>query len=337
MSRSSRQSPLDVPLRCRPLLKPKVWGGRGLATVLGKELPPGEPVGESWEVADVPEGTSGIADGPLAGLTLREVRARFGDELLPGWGATQFPLLVKFIDAQEDISIQVHPDAEACRRLFPAERSKNETWLIVHVEPGAAVLHGVRPGVTRDELCGRIADGTVTQVMRRIDVRPGDVIHLPAGTLHAMLRGVMLLEVQEPSDSTFRVYDHDRVGLDGRPRELHIDQALATLRLNSHVPALIDPRREPQAWGERELLIDFAPYRVERLTLRRPLTWRPDPDCPAVLVVVRGELEFEAGGVRGALRTGETTIVPPAVARMTLVPGGECQVVVVHPRRSAPA
>ena len=127
MSSPSSQPPLNFPLRCRPLLKPKIWGGRGLATVLGKELPPDEAVGESWEVADVPEGTSAIADGPLAGLSLREVMERIGDELLPGWGATQFPLLVKFIDAQEDISIQVHPDAEVCRRLFPAERSKNET------------------------------------------------------------------------------------------------------------------------------------------------------------------------------------------------------------------
>ena len=339
MSSSPSQPPLSFPLRCRPLLKPKIWGGRGLATVLGKELPAGEAIGESWEVADVPEGTSGIADGPLAGLSLREAMVRVGDELLPGWGAAQFPLLVKFIDAQEDISIQVHPDAEVCRRLFPAERSKNETWLIVHVEPGAAVLHGVHPGVTIDELCGRIADGTVTQVMRRIDVRPGDVIHLPAGTLHAMLRGVMLLEVQEPSDSTFRVYDHDRVGLDGKPRELHIDQALESLRLNGHAPALIEPRREPCAWGERELPIDLAPYRVERLTLRRPMSWRPDPGCPAVLVVVSGELEFEAGpaqGWAGALRMGETTIVPPA-ARMILTPCGECRVVVAHPRRPGAA
>jgi len=333
VSRPPSQPPLSYPLRCRPLLKPKIWGGRGLATVLGKELPPGEAVGESWEVADVPEGTSAIADGPLAGLSLREVMERVGDELLPGWGARQFPLLVKFIDAQEDISIQVHPDAEVCRRLFPAERCKNETWLIMHVEPGAAVLHGVHPGVTVDELCARIADGTVTRVMRRIDVRPGDVIHLPAGTLHAMLRGVMLLEVQEPSDSTFRVYDHDRVGLDGRPRELHIDQALESLHLNDRAPALVEPRREPREWGERELLIDFAPYRMERLTLRRSLVWRPDPDSPAVLVVVAGELEFEAGKIGGALRTGETAIVPPA-ARMTLTPRGQCQVVVAHPRRA---
>ena len=170
-----------------------------------------------------------------------------------------------------------------------------------------------------------------------IEVRPGDVIHLPAGTLHAMLCGVMLLEVQEPSDSTFRVYDHDRLGLSGRPRELHIDRALESLRLNGHAPALIEPRREPCAWGERELLIDFAPYRVERLTLRRPMAWRPDPDCPAVLVVISGELEFAAGpaeGRDGALRLGETIIVPPA-ARMTLAPVGECQIVVAHPRRPA--
>ncbi len=331
MSSSSRE-PLNYPLRCRPLLKPKIWGGRGLATVLGKSLPPGETIGESWEVADVPEGTSAIADGPLAGVGLREVMARFGDQLLSGWCAEQFPLLVKFIDAQEDISIQVHPDAEACRRRFPAERSKSETWLIVHVEPGAAVLHGVHADVTIDEIRGRIADGTVMDAMRRVPAQPGDVIHLPAGTLHTMLRGVMLLEVQEPSDSTFRVYDHDRVGLDGRPRALHIEEALESLRLGGGAPARIEPTSEPRDWGEQELLIDIAPYRVERLTVRRRMTWRAGSEAAVVMVVIGGEFELETAGVKSALSLGEAIIVPPAVEGMTFEPCGESRLVIAVPQ-----
>lgn len=331
--RGKSRDPLSYPLRCRPLLKPKIWGGRGLATMLGKQLPPGEPVGESWEVADVPQGTSFIADGPLAGMTLHEVMARFGERLFPGWGATQFPIMVKFLDAQDDISIQVHPHAQVCAERFPEERSKNETWVIMHVEPGGAVLHGVHPGVTLDEIRTRINAGTITEVMRRIEVRPGDVLHLPAGTLHALLRGVMLLEVHEPSDSTFRVYDHDRLGLDGRPRELHVEQALATLRLDGNSPALLTPIAERHAWGERELLIDIASYRVERLTQRDELIWRPEEGAD-VLVVVAGAVELDLAEGHARLGAGETVIVPPDLD-VTLAPIGVAQVVVVSPHRPA--
>lgn len=322
---------LKYPLRCAPLFKPKIWGGRGLETVLGKRLPPGQRVGEAWEVADVPEGTSAIAGGPLDGMNLHVVMERFGDQLLPGRPRKEFPLLVKFIDAQDDISIQVHPDAEVCRQRFPTERSKNETWLIMHVEPGGAVLHGVRPGVTLDEIHQRVADGSIVQVMRRIEVRPGDVIHLPAGTLHALLRGVMLLEVQEPSDSTFRVYDHDRLGLDGKPRELHIEQAIASLRLNGEAPACIKPQREMHPWGERELLVDIAPYHVERLTLHRPMMWRPPDHASPVLVVIEGALEVSVGEVGMPMRMGESAIVPPAADTVALEPAGRCQIVIATP------
>ncbi|MGI5817726.1 MAG: type I phosphomannose isomerase catalytic subunit [Armatimonadota bacterium] len=326
--------PLDFPLRCRPLLKQKIWGGRGLERILGKALPPDEPIGESWEVADVPEGRSGIEGGPLAGMSLREVMADFSEQMLPGSRDAEFPLLVKFLDAQDDISIQVHPDAEVCERLYPGERSKNETWLVVHVEPGGTVLHGVREGVDLDEICSRIADGSIVEVMRRIEVRPGDVIHLPAGTLHALMRGVMLLEVQEPSDSTFRVYDHDRLGQDGRPRDLHIEQALRSLHMQQAAAARIVPRTERQDWGDRELLIDIEPYRVERLRLTGEMVWRPVAISPSVVVTMAGELVASWAGGEMAFSTGETFIVPPGVEGLRLAPAGDrCEVVVASARR----
>ncbi len=328
--------PLDCPLRSRPLLKPKIWGGRGLERILGKALPRGEPIGESWEVADIPQGCSSIADGPLAGLTLREVMERFGEDLVPGGAGGEFPLLVKFLDAQDDISIQVHPDAGLCERLYSAERSKNETWLIVHVEPGGAVLHGVREGVALDEVCARISDGSIIQIMRRIEVRPGDVVHLPAGTLHALLRGVLLLEVQEPSDSTFRVYDHDRLGQDGRPRELHIDQALRSLHIQQAAAALITPEAERHEWGLREPLIDIPAYRVERLTLSGVMPWRGREAAPSVLVVLDGALAATWPGGEAAYSRGESLIIPPGVGQTTFAPAGSrCTVVCasVHRRR----
>ncbi|MFP4249409.1 MAG: type I phosphomannose isomerase catalytic subunit [Armatimonadota bacterium] len=325
-----REPSLNFPLRCRPLLKPKIWGGRALERILGKTLPSDEAIGESWEVADVPEGTSGIAGGPLEGLSLREVMERFGSQMAPDAPEGEFPLLVKFLDAQDDISIQVHPDAEICERLYPGERSKNETWLIVDVAPGGAVLHGVREGVSLDEIRERIAEGSIIEVMRRIEVSPGDVIHLPAGTLHALMRGVVLLEVQEPSDSTFRVYDHDRPGQDGRPRDLHIEQALRSLHIDQACAARIVPAREERDWGARELLIDIAPYRMERLTLTAEMQWRSSTGYPAVVVVTEGGLVVSWGDDEMALSVGETFIVPPGVPKLQLAPAAsECEVVVV--------
>jgi mannose-6-phosphate isomerase len=326
-----------VPLRCRPLLKSKIWGGRALERILGKTLPADEPIGESWEVADVDHGRSAIEGGPLDGLTLRELMERFGEELLPGAPrGAEFPLLVKFLDAQDDISIQVHPDAQVCEELYPGERSKNETWLIVDVEPGGGVLHGVREGVELDEIRARISDGSIMEVMRRIDVRPGDVIHLPAGTLHALMRGVILLEVQEPSDSTFRVYDHDRLGQDGRPRDLHIEQALQSLHMEQAAAARIVPQAQEHEWGVREVLINIAPYRMERLTLTAEMTWRPQTRGGVVVVVMDGDLVVTCEGQETAFARGETFIMPAALEELTLAPvEGQCQVVVAATRPPA--
>ncbi|MFW5866836.1 MAG: type I phosphomannose isomerase catalytic subunit [Armatimonadota bacterium] len=328
--------PLNFPMRCRPLLKPKIWGGRDLERLLGKVLPPDERIGESWEVADVPQGISAIEGGPLDGLSLREIMERFGGQILPGSSGVEFPLLVKFLDAKDDISIQVHPDADVCERVYPGERSKNETWLIVEVEPGGGVLHGVREGVGMDEIRARIADGSIMEVMRRIAVRPGDVIHLPAGTLHALMRGVVLLEVQEPSDSTFRVYDHDRPGQDGKPRDLHIEQALKSLHMGQTQAAKIIPERERHEWGGRELLIDIAPYRMERLTLTGEMTWREEPRAPSVAVVMSGGAVAQWPGGEMAFDTGETFIIPPGVEQLRLAPAGErCELVMSVARHVA--
>lgn len=327
--------PLNFPLRCRPLLKPKIWGGRDLERILGKALPPDEPIGESWEVADVPEGTSAIEGGPLGGMALREVMEQFGEQMLPGAASgAEFPLLVKFLDAKDDISIQVHPDADVCDRLYPGERSKNETWLIVEVEPGGGVLHGVRKGVGMDEIRARVADGSIMEVMRRIAVRPGDVIHLPAGTLHALMRGVVLLEVQEPSDSTFRVYDHDRLDQNGKPRDLHIEQALTSLHMGQTQAARIIPESERHAWGERELLIDISPYRMERVTLTGEMLWGEEfgaiaGAAPSVVVVMTGGVVATWPDDAMAFGAGETFIIPPGMESLRLSPiDSRCELVV---------
>ena len=220
-----------TPLVFEPLLKPRVWGGRTLAR-LGKPLPPGDdPIGESWELADlpdsIPDGRSVIGNGTFAGRTLHQV---FGDQvsrraimgnapLSPDGG---FPLLIKYLDARQNLSVQVHPSIEYARR-HPEAHVKSEAWVVIDAEPGAVIYKGLKPGVTREQFAAHIASNTVADDLIAVPVKAGDCHYLPSGTCHALGAGIVVAEVQTPSDTTFRVYDWGR---SGTGRQLHIEQAL---------------------------------------------------------------------------------------------------------------
>lgn len=220
------------PLVFEPILKEKVWGGRALES-LGKALPGGASVGESWEVADLgstsADGGGGdaahsvIINGEMRGMRLDEAVRAMGPTLLGHLRLTDsggFPLLVKFLDARENLSVQVHP-SEAYAAAHAGAHLKTESWYVVRAEPGAKIYKGVRAGVSREEFADRIGAGTVEEVLIAHDARPGDVHHLPSGVCHALGAGVVVAEVQTPSDTTFRVYDWGRTG-----RALHVEPAL---------------------------------------------------------------------------------------------------------------
>ncbi|MBS0265706.1 MAG: class I mannose-6-phosphate isomerase, partial [Planctomycetes bacterium] len=216
------------PLKFTPLLKRIRWGGRRLGELLGKALGNESDYAESWEICDHGVDQSRVASGPFAGLTLQELVQQQGHQLFgPGCIETQFPLLIKFLDANDRLSVQVHPNDEQAHAFLPWERGKTEAWVILSADPGSCVYAGLKSGVTRESLMQALQAGSVEECLHKLPVAPGDCIFVPAGTVHAIGEGIVLAEVQQSSNLTFRLFDWNRLGQDGRPRQLHIEESLA--------------------------------------------------------------------------------------------------------------
>lgn len=303
------------PFKLTPKLVPKIWGGHNLVDIWGKReaLTPRERLGESWEVADLPEGQSVLASGPLQGKTLQEVVQAHATDLL---GKTSehdhFPLLVKLLDADDDLSVQVHPGKEH-ESLLPGARSKDEAWVILHTRPGGAILHGLESGVTRQQFADCIAAGDdPTALMRRHEVTPGEVVHVPPGTMHAICGGVSLLEIQQPSDTTYRVWDYNRPGLDGKPRDLHIEQALMVTNFGEQPPIIQPPR-----WlnASQAVLVDAEDYHIEQWVLDTDHTLLLG-DTAHVLHVTEGALHLPDDNL--TLNVGDSAIIPACCAKLAL-------------------
>lgn len=211
-----------------------VWGGNRLKPLKGLSADD-DPIGESWEVSAVPGSTSVVKNGPLKGRTLSDITAEYGDLLL-GKAVMQryngeFPLLVKFIDARRDLSIQVHPDDELARQRHNCF-GKTEMWYVMKAEPGACLYSGLAEPISRYEYEHRVADGSICDVLARHEVKAGDVFFIPAGRIHAICGGILLAEVQQSSDVTYRIFDYNRPGLDGKPRQLHTELAVDAIDFN---------------------------------------------------------------------------------------------------------
>ncbi len=217
------------PLVFTPLLKVRVWGGEILKSRAPN--PPEEPVGESWEIADHGDDTTIVADGPHAGRSLQslfhEHKTLLCGQAIDPSSPEVFPLLLKLIDPKRDLSVQVHPDDAYADSKKPGELGKSEAWYVLSAEPGSRLYRGLKPNTTKAEFAAALENGTVGEVLNSFTVHTGDVVFLPAGTIHALGEGVRIAEIQQNSDTTYRVFDWNRVGLDGKPRELHIEDALA--------------------------------------------------------------------------------------------------------------
>jgi len=274
-------------LQFSPLYQERVWGGRGFATHLGRHLASPAPIGESWELVDRPEAQSVVAAGPLTGMPLRRLIAERAPEIMgPDWpAARRFPLLVKWLDCRERLSLQVHPPAAIAARL--GGEPKTENWYIARAEPGAAVLAGLKPGVDVARFRAALRDNTAESLVERLPTAAGDSVLIRSGVMHAIDGGNLILEIQQNSDTTYRVYDWGRVGLDGRPRALHVEQSLACLEANT-----AGTPRVVRAGDPAPVLADCPEFRLSRhrLGAGARLDFKAG-EQPRILSVVEGSLE----------------------------------------------
>jgi mannose-6-phosphate isomerase len=311
------------PLMLTPVHKEHLWGGRRIAATYARTIPL-ERCGESWEVADRPEGMSVVANGPLAGATLHDLVVRLGASLIGRdvGPSGRFPLLIKVIDANERLSVQVHPD-DASAALHGGE-PKTEAWYVLGAAPGAAVYTGLTPGTDADRFAAALRAGRVESLLRKFPVSAGDAIFIPGGRVHAIGEGCLLLEVQQNSNTTWRVYDWGRVDRQtGQPRELHIEQAKRVIRWSDtgeDIPRT--PRRLPQPTPNGRTEVVACPYfRLERLALRAQGTVvRAAGEGFQALFVAEGSVSIVGSGFDLAVGPGRSVLIPAALDRYALVP-----------------
>jgi mannose-6-phosphate isomerase len=276
-----------------------------LETVLGRTLPPGRPIGESWEIVDRPEAQSVVDGGEFDGLSLREVIQRHAAEVMgPRWPADKpFPILVKWLDCRERLSLQVHPPADVAPSL--GGEPKTENWFVAAAEPGAHLIVGLRPGVTRAQFEKAIGDGTLEECVNRVPVSPGDSVLVRSGQVHAIDGGNLILEIQQNSDTTYRVYDWGRVGLDGKPRQLHVAESLQSIRWDARPPTLVKSARKMAALAYvREFQICRCPFAAGKtLDINAE-------EGPVILSVVEGRLASD----HGDLKRGDNVLVSYSAA-----------------------
>lgn len=312
---------LKHPLKFSPIYQQRVWGGRRLETTFERALPDtNSPFGESWEICDRPEANSMVSGGPFAGKSLGQLWRDYRSELfghrfddLPN-----FPILCKILDATEKLSLQVHPPAAVAESL--AGEPKNELWYIADAGPEAELYIGLKPGVDRQAFEQAIANGTVEGLLHVVRPKVGDFVYIPSGRLHAIGAGLLIYEIQQNSDTTYRVFDWNRIGLDGQPRQLHVEQSLASINFADIEPEMDSPHsRHP------ELLVRNSDFSVRRYQAPAGATLEATfPDEFSIWTVVSGSIHLADSGEPGACQkfnTGDFFILPRDGAQ--LIAGGQ--------------
>lgn len=318
-------------LRFEPVLKRIRWGGRRLGTVLGKPIGDESDYAESWEVSCHPNGPSIVSRGPHAGTPLPELVSEFPNELLGEnrhatasvgrrTGET-FPLLIKFLDAADRLSVQVHPDDEQAQQFEPGANGKTESWVILDAKPGSRLFVGLKPDVNAARLRAALDAGAVEDCLHSYEVNAGDCVFIPARTVHAIGEGILLAEIQQSSDITFRLYDWGRVGADGRPRELHIEEALACIDFDRGPVNPVSPRVISDNDPRSELLVESEYFTTRRHTSDTPFTLEAARSF-RVLMMLDGTATVSTNDDKCELEKGASALVPACCGAVEVRPQG---------------
>jgi mannose-6-phosphate isomerase len=292
------------PMQCRPIFKSRIWGGQKLRDVFGKALPPSQKIGESWELSGLPEDTTIIENGEFAGRNLNAVLSQYskaitGREAMSG----VFPLLIKFIDAQDVLSVQVHPDAAACKRMGQGA-PKTECWYIIQADPGAVIYKGLKSGTTRQQFEQAIKDGISDRLLNKVEVHAGECHFIPSGVCHAIGAGLLIAEIQQPSDTTYRVFDWNRVDAQtGKPRQLHVEQALESINFDLPLDVL--------TVSSVGMLIDVPEFSVKKGHQAANCEVLLKAGVMKVVILLNGAGVFMGQGIDNvAFGSGDTVLLP---------------------------
>jgi mannose-6-phosphate isomerase len=318
-----------APLPVEPWERELIWGGRALAARYGKRGDPSAAVGESWECWD----ENAIAGGPYRGKTIAALRALLGRDLVGSLDPTVcFPILTKLIDAQAALSVQVHPGDAYARRVEGQPNGKTECWFVLEAQPGASIVLGWNRDTSRGEYLERAREGTLGDLLRHVPVHPGDVFYLPAGTLHAIGAGIVLFEAQQASDLTYRIFDYNRTGPDGKPRELHLEKAADVLDYGRSSAGALQPLAYELDGLHRETLVADARFALECVTASHDPHGLDLEGEPLVVMALGASAELEARGASLVLEPYETALVPAGLdVVMVRALGGEAELLTVAP------
>lgn len=318
----------NYPLRLEPLFRRYLWGGRRLGSMLGKAIGSGDDYAESWELVDHGDDQSVVIAGALQGLTLHELVTRHGNQLLGRHaGQSQFPLLFKFLDCNRTLSVQVHPNDDQGALLDPPDLGKTEAWVVLATEPGSKIYAGLRPGVTREQLAAAIEDGHCETCLHEFEPAVGDCVFIRAGTIHALGAGLVIAEIQQASDTTFRLFDWNRVDTEGKPRQLHITESL---EVTDYQRGPVAPQQPAQTDSPaRERLVECDKFVLDRLTLTKPQTVGGDERFHW-LVPLAGAITVAGDAVPEPLALGQTCLIPAAAGAVEILPQARAVVLDIY-------
>ena len=316
------------PIKLKPAFKDYLWGGTRLRDDFGKDCD-FDKIAESWELSCHKDGNSVVADGEFAGLTLAQYIEKEGKSVL-GTNCEKFenfPILIKLIDAKDNLSVQVHPNNEYAQRV-EGEYGKTEMWYVVDCDEGASLLYGFKHNITKEEFRKRIENNTLLEVTNSVPVKKGDVFFIEAGTLHAIGKGILIAEIQQNSNTTYRIYDYGRVGADGKPRQLHIDKAVDVTNL---CPAKPYPQSEPVDMGgwTKKRLAKCEYFTVDVINVDTSAALEADKSSFVNILVLDGGCVLSSEGNDAVeLKKGDSVFIPAGLGKFELT--GKCSAVMTH-------